>query len=156
MGPQKSKIRAIIWDMYGTLIEPGHRLLTTNAATALRELKDTGYLLGLATSIGASRGEEILRELEIFEYFDACSYGSEVKYGKPDPEIYLLTAEKLGVEPEECAVVEDSEDCFKGVKSAGMKLIARRAGHNSKQNFALADTVVEDLGDVPGVVKGLA
>lgn len=136
-------------------MEPHSRALVAQAQETLKQLKNEGYLLGLATSIGAGSGEAILKKLEIFEYFDACTYGSEVSYGKPDPEIYLLTAEKLDVKPRECIVIEDSEDCFRGAKDAGMGLIARRAGHNRNNNFSLADRVVENLLDVPELAREL-
>ena len=76
-----------------------------------------------------------------------------VEFGKPHPDIYLLTARKLGacpeqgrrVEPSECVVIEDSINGVKSAKSAGMICIAipdKRLSHNE---FQIADLVVESI-----------
>lgn len=149
-----TKIRAIIWDMYGTIVEPGMKNLVPHLQKTFEVLKKD-YRFGLATSLDKKAAKEVLIRLGIFDYFDERTYGSEVSYGKPDPEIYLTTADKLGMTPAEVVVVEDSAECFAGIKNAGMKLIARRAGHNSKSDFSLADAVIEDLLDVPEVLRNL-
>lgn len=125
-----------------------------HAEKILAELQEK-YLLGLATSAGKASAEAALERLGLLKYFVASTYGSEVSRGKPDAEIFLTTAEKLGVSVSECVVIEDSLPGFNAAKSAGMKLIARKAMHNLKQDFSLADAVVEDLLEVPGVLKNL-
>lgn len=149
-----TKIRAIIWDMYGTIVEPGMKNLVPHLKETFEVLKKD-YNFGLATSLDKKAAEEVLTRLGIVDYFDERTYGSEVSYGKPDPEIYLTTAEKLGVPPSEVVVVEDSKECFAGIKNAGMKLIARKAGHNLKSDFSLADAVIQDLPEVPMAIEKL-
>jgi beta-phosphoglucomutase-like phosphatase (HAD superfamily) len=57
----------------------------------------------------------------IFEYFDVIVSGDMVKKSKPDPEIFLLCAEKLGVPPSEITVFEDSQNGIKAAHAAGMR-----------------------------------
>jgi beta-phosphoglucomutase len=58
------------------------------------------------------------------EIFETMTTGEEVKFKKPDPETFLLTAQKLGVDPENCLVIEDTEAGIKAAKAAGMKVVA--------------------------------
>lgn len=75
----------------------------------LKYLKSHGYKTIVATSSSRSRVDEILKNAEITEYFDDSICGDEVKKGKPNPEIFLTACQKLGVQPEEAIVLEDSE-----------------------------------------------
>ena len=56
-------------------------------------------------------------------YFDAYAFGSEVKQGKPHPDIFLLAAKNLGVDAENCLVLEDSNFGLQAGQSAGMKTL---------------------------------
>lgn len=75
----------------------------------LHYLKENNYKTIVATSSGRSRVDEILKNAGITEYFDDSICGDEVSKGKPDPEIFLTACQKLGVEPDEAVVLEDSE-----------------------------------------------
>lgn len=75
----------------------------------LQYLKDNNYKTIVATSSTRSRVDEILKNAEITEYFDDSICGDEVEKGKPNPEIFLTACKKLGVEPSEAVVLEDSE-----------------------------------------------
>ena len=74
----------------------------------LSDVRRQGYLTALATQ---SHREEALRVLEILgitDQFDAIATREDVEHGKPDPEMHLLVARELGVEPGECLAIEDS------------------------------------------------
>jgi beta-phosphoglucomutase len=73
--------------------------------------------------------------------FDAIVSGEDVHKGKPDPEVYLLAAERLGVVPDHCIVVEDSVAGIEGARAAGMRSIG--VSHNGKH--LPADVVVRSL-----------
>src|SRR5207237_6272674 len=62
--------------------------------------------------------------------------------GKPSPAIYLLTAQRLGVKPEKCVVIEDSKNGVLSAKSAGMYCIGFRNGFNQEQDLSQADIIV--------------
>jgi HAD superfamily hydrolase (TIGR01509 family) len=117
------------------------------------------YLLGLSTSTSKKHAESILGRFGILNLLRARTFGDEVERGKPDPEIYVRTADKLSglagenLNMSECVVVEDSRNGMHGVKAAGMKLIARRAGHNMHVDFSLADAVIDDMLEIEGVLQ---
>lgn len=81
----------------------------------LEWLKRNNYPMAVATSTRKEVAETKLRLAGLSQYFDVLATGCEVKQGKPDPEIYLLAASRLGVAPENCLAFEDSNN---GVRSA--------------------------------------
>ncbi len=75
--------------------------------------------------------------------------GEDVEHGKPAPEIYLTVAERLGVHPSQCAVIEDSLNGVKAAKSAGMFRIAvPDPCWSNKKDFSIADLVMDRLDQV--------
>ncbi len=75
----------------------------------LQYLKGHGYKTVVATSSARSRVDHILELADIEKYFDASVCGDEVSHGKPDPETFLVACQKVGVDPSEALVLEDSE-----------------------------------------------
>lgn len=92
------------------------------AVKALSVLKDHGFALGLATSSYRPVAERELEPFGMQAYFDSITCGDEIEHGKPAPDIYLLAAERLGMRPEECAVVEDSPNGVRAGAAAGMSV----------------------------------
>jgi HAD superfamily hydrolase (TIGR01509 family) len=80
--------------------------------------------LGLATSTGRRRATQMLTQASLFDRFNAFAFGDEVARGKPDPEIFLRVSRELGVAPQDCLVLEDSEAGIEGAHAAGMAVIA--------------------------------
>ena len=89
----------------------------------LEYLKEKNYRVAVATSSGRERVDEILERAKVYPFIDAVVCGNEVTKGKPDPEIFLKAAEKVGMTPEECLVLEDSEYGLLAASRAGMKAI---------------------------------
>jgi len=82
------------------------------------------------------------------EYFDFFVSVNDVgSIGKPDPAVYLHTAEKLGINPENCIVFEDAENGVVSAKSAGMKCIAVPDKRWSPGDFSGADLIADSLED---------
>ncbi|KAI3454358.1 hypothetical protein Pfo_011021 [Paulownia fortunei] len=75
--------------------------------------------------------------------------GDVVPRKKPDPAIYLLAAETLGVKPSSCVVVEDSAIGLAAAKAAGMKCIVTKSGYTGDEDFVNADAVFDCIGDPP-------
>ena len=94
------------------------------APGVLATLKDMGFKIGLATSSVGDIVLPFLRRHDIERYFDAITTGEEVAWGKPHPNIYLRAAEKVGVPPENCLVVEDALAGIAAGKAAGMQVVA--------------------------------
>ena len=76
--------------------------------------------------------------------FDAYSTGEDVRRGKPDPEVFLIAARRLGVPPERCVVLEDAPAGIEAARAAGMGSIGVTNGV-SRPGLAIADRVVDDL-----------
>jgi HAD superfamily hydrolase (TIGR01509 family) len=120
----------------------------------VRALHARGITLAVTSSAVGSSIDAILRRFRLRELFALIVDGSAVVRGKPDPEAYLLTAERLGVGAGECVVFEDSEVGVASAKAAGMKCIAVRNPHaQQRQNLDAADAVVASFDEVK-VVAG--
>ncbi len=93
--------------------------LLDGALEALDACRGRGYPLALATSSGRASVEEALDRFGLRPYFTATLTKDDVSARKPDPEIYLLAAERLGVAPAHLLVVEDSPHGIRSAKAAG-------------------------------------
>jgi beta-phosphoglucomutase len=90
----------------------------------IADLKRTGVYVALATSNGWSMVDKIVEKFKLEGFFDVISTGEEVEHKKPDPELFNLTAEKLGVDAKECLIFEDAEAGIVAAHEAGMKVVA--------------------------------
>lgn len=90
----------------------------------LKELKAAGFKLAVGSSGNTQNVNFVLNACGIKEYFNVIVNGDMITKGKPDPEIFLLDAKKLGLKPEECVVIEDSFAGIKAARNAGMSVIA--------------------------------
>lgn len=88
----------------------------------LAYLKDNDYAIAIGSS--SKNTGKILRQIKLNSYFDAVADGNDVARSKPAPDVFLAAAEKLGIEPKECAVIEDALAGIKAAKAAGMVAIA--------------------------------
>ena len=87
----------------------------------LRILKERGIPLGLASSTRVAVVTEELKETGLYDYFQVVMGGDQLKRSKPEPDIYLMTCEKLGVDPAKCYALEDSYNGIISAYRAGMK-----------------------------------
>jgi len=93
------------------------------ALETLLFLKQKNIKMALASGSTVGSIMHHLKEVNATDFFQVIVGSGDVKNGKPAPDIFLLAAEKLGVEPSECIVFEDSENGIKAAHSAGMKTI---------------------------------
>lgn len=98
--------------------------LKPGALDFLKRLKAQGIRTGIATSNSRELAEAVVNSLDLTEYLDEIHTSCEVAKGKPAPDIYLLVAECLEVEPEHCLVFEDIPEGILAGKRAGMKTCA--------------------------------
>ena len=125
------------------------------ALESLRKIKSYGYKVALATAATWGNTELILDKLFLHDFFDAVVTAADTKKGKPDPEVFIKAAEKLGVIPENCIVVEDSKHGIEAARNAGMKCIAV-ATTNKPDELTMADKVVKGIGEITlNMLKGL-
>jgi HAD superfamily hydrolase (TIGR01509 family) len=97
----------------------------------IKKLKKDGTQIALATSNGWWIVEAVFDRLNLDRFFDVVTTAEEVTHTKPDPDLFLLTAQKLGVKPKECLVIEDAASGIEAAHRAGMKVIglARDKAH---------------------------
>lgn len=92
--------------------------VTPQVRQTLAELRRRGYRLAIGSSSKNTR--TILDNTNLLDAFDAISDGTNITRSKPDPEVFLKAAEFLGVEPEQCAVIEDAYAGIDAARAAGM------------------------------------
>ncbi len=93
------------------------------AEELVKFFKEKGIKIAIASGSSQDSIKHHLCEVGGTHYFDAIVGGADVKNGKPAPDIFLLAAEKLGAKPEDCYVLEDSENGIRAGYAAGMKCI---------------------------------
>ena len=117
------------------------------AVGAMSALHADGRRLAVATSSTAPFARAALERLGIGGLVRALATGDEVARGKPDPEIYLLAAERLGVEPADCIAVEDTPAGVAAAQGAGMTCVAIPHALSPAAGLGGADAIVGDLGE---------
>ena len=135
---------AIYREIYAPIIEPQAGLLEFLADSAKA---------GLRCAVGSSgykaNVDFVLDKCDIRRYFEATVAGDEVTRCKPDPEIYLTAAAKLGLSADECVVFEDAEAGIEAAKRAGMKVVALATTFDRAflENTD-ADLIINDFRDI--------
>ncbi len=116
---------------------------------ALKILQEQGIKMAIASSSTREIIDAAIKHLRLEDYFDVIVSGNEVESGKPAPDIFLKTAEKLGIQPKECVVFEDAASGVQAAKAAGMKCIAIPLPTEiSNPEFAIADSILPSLTSV--------
>lgn len=114
----------------------------------IQDVKDSGVFVALATSSTWPTVEKVFEALDLEGIFDVMTTSEEVRFKKPDPEIFLLTAQKLGVDPETCLVIEDTEAGIKAAKGAGMNIVAIARDEKHAKLLKEAKKVIYDYGEL--------
>ena len=109
----------------------------------LTSLKQKGFKVALASS--SKNAETVLRLLQIKSLFDTVVDGTMITHSKPAPEIFLLAASKLGLNPNQCIVFEDAEAGVEAALAAGMKCV----GVGSADQLGKANSIVKNTADFP-------
>lgn len=111
----------------------------------LDRLRAGGWRQAVASSAPTANIEALLEALGIGDYFRAFAADEDVQHGKPDPEVFLVAASRLGVPPERCVVVEDAPAGVEAGRRAGMRTIGVGAPHARLP----ADLTVTSLDQLP-------
>ena len=108
-----------------------------------RKLRDMGVKLAIGSS--SKNTPAILKNIGLDTYFDAVADGNDISKSKPDPEVFLVAAKKLGIDPKDCLVVEDADAGVAAALAGGMDVIgvgSAAANPNATyhfENLAAAD-----------------
>ncbi len=111
----------------------------------IKELRNQGVKIAVISS--SKNCPRILKTAGLYEFIDVEINGSDITKGKPDPQIFLMAQEKLGLEVGECVVFEDAVLGVEAAKSGGFKTVGIDR-HQDPQRLNKADLVVKDLGEV--------
>jgi beta-phosphoglucomutase len=148
--------------IYESLLSDPERVLAVRYPHNLALLSDVrrkGYLTALATQSHREEAHRVLGILGVTDEFDVIVTREDVEHGKPDPEMHLLVARELGVEPGECLAIEDSPTGIKAALAAGAEAIAVTTDLTRPKfrDSELLDRshVVDDPRDLPSLVRRL-
>jgi beta-phosphoglucomutase len=125
--------------------------LLPGARELLEGLRRAGFRQAIGSSAPRKNLELILRLTGIEKYMDAVIGAEETQRGKPDPQVFLLAAARLGVPAGECVVFEDAVAGVQAARAGGMKCVAVRfVAHHAEEalRWAGADRVVDSLEQV--------
>jgi len=126
--------------------------------TALLEsLKQQGVPLAVATASEKERAQVLLDIIKYKKFFDTVVAACDVERGKPAPDLFLEAANRLGVHPSRCVVVEDAPMGVEAAKAAGMACVGLVSRYHSREQLKAADLVIESFAELgPGILEGLA
>ncbi len=114
------------------------------AVELLQSLKKQGVKMAIASSTPIENIRLVTRSLGIENCFQALVTGHDVTEGKPSPRVFLLAAQRLGVEPRNCIVIEDAVAGVTAARRAGMRCVAITNTH-PRQSLKEADLIVDTL-----------
>jgi HAD superfamily hydrolase (TIGR01509 family) len=116
-----------------------------DAVTTVRELRNDGARLAVASSSLRIRLDRTLAAIGLHDAFEVSVAGNEVARGKPAPDLFQRAADELGVAPTACVAVEDSPVGVTSAKGAGMRVIAVLRTQYEESELHEADAIVDRL-----------
>ena len=121
---------------------------------ALEFLKTTGVRIGCVTNKASQFTLPILKDLGIIDYFETVLCGDQVERKKPDPQPLLMSAEKLGVNPQSSMMLGDSMSDVKAARAAGFSIICMSYGYNHGEDIRdyNPDAVVDSMAEIKNIV----
>jgi beta-phosphoglucomutase len=128
-------------EMYRELVRKNGISPLPGVMNWLHRLRERGWLQAIASAAPRLNIEVILEALAASQLFQGIVSAEDVRRGKPDPEVYLTAASRVGVSPDSCIVVEDAAAGIEGERSAGMRSI----GVSRNGKHLPADIVVQSL-----------
>ena len=111
----------------------------------VRKAADLGLKVAIASSSSRENIVLVAASVGIDKYLDAVVSGDDVPQTKPHPAIFLEASRLLGVDPQECLVIEDSTNGIAAAKAAGMFCIGYRNLNSGNQNLDKADAVINTI-----------
>eukprot|EP00798_Chlamydomonas_sp_ICE-L_P008216 gene8216-1482_t len=137
-------------DLFMEIVQTGSMPLRPGVRRLINEAVQAGVTVAVCSTsneravseiVKVMLGPEIAAKMRVFA-------GDMVPKKKPDPAIYLLAAKELGVNPERCAVIEDSHIGLNAAKSAGMTCFVTKSSYTGNEDFRGADGIFDCIGEV--------
>ncbi len=135
-------------EAYRRLMRTKGLKLLPGAQYWLERFKAEGWSQALATSAPRGNIDAVFAALGVERFFDAVISSEEVRAGKPEPDVFLAAADKMGVAPRDCVVIEDAPAGLEAARRAGMRSIGVLTTHdelNADLVVARLDQLTEDL-----------
>ena len=135
-------------------LDMSYIVLLPEVTETLQTLKTRGYLQSVATNKTVTEAERILSELGVSDYFDLMAGFMTVDKPKPEPDMILYLLEKLGVEPFEAVLVDDTSVGLTAGIKAGVHTIGITTGNNTLEQIQSVnpDAIVHNMRDLPGIL----
>jgi HAD superfamily hydrolase (TIGR01509 family) len=114
----------------------------------IARLRELGLRLGVASSSNRAWIDATLDSLRLANRFDAIVSGDDVAHSKPHPEIYLLAADRLGVNPDRCLAIEDAPNGVRSAFVAGMTVLGVRTPYTAHLRLDGAERIVDSLAEL--------
>ncbi|MBI4608976.1 MAG: HAD-IA family hydrolase [Candidatus Rokubacteria bacterium] len=149
--PLESELMRGYTELLVRLIQDGTRPMP-GVPGVLQQLREAGYRLAVASSAAPQVIAATLEALRIAGLFEAVVSGLEVDRGKPAPDVFLETAQRLGLPPRACLVVEDSRNGMLAAKAAGMPCVAIPCPATRHQDFSEAHVRLAELAALPALM----
>jgi|ERR1017187_1066900 beta-phosphoglucomutase-like phosphatase (HAD superfamily) len=139
--------------IYRQIVDSGLIPPRSGVKRLAREALEAGWKLGVASTSAPESVNAVLRSVvgeSIAARFSLLLAGDVVAAKKPSPEIYRLAAQRLGIAPADCVVIEDSSNGLAAAAGAGMKCVITVSSYTNGEDFCRADLVLTSLGDPGG------
>ena len=121
----------------------------------LKYLRENNYKIAVASSSDTADIKNNLEKTKLEKYIDEIASGAEVENGKPAPDVFLLAAERLDVDPKDCLILEDSKAGIKAGKASGaMVFMVPDMFTVDKECEDTADRILTNLGEVIEILEG--
>ena len=139
----RSRYNELILDQYHECSLP-----TPGSVALVRSLAAASVPIAVCSSSVSPWVDACLSKIGILDAFDAIITGSDVEHGKPAPDIYLLAAERLGIEPSLCLAIEDAPAGIESAQNAGMTVWAVLTEYTRDLDLRNPDRILESLAEI--------
>ena len=119
--------------------------LVPHVKDVLEKFKNEGKHLSLASSSGRKLIDIFTQQTNIAHYFEVIMSGDDVKYSKPNPEIFLKVAQWYGLPATQFTVIEDSTNGVKAAKNANMQCVGFQNPLSGRQDLSQADLLIHSM-----------
>ncbi len=148
----KRSMKEYVDEKYGDLILKD--LIFPDVKPILEWLKKKGYKIACASRSDMEYISKALSESGIIDYFDVVASGADFTRNKPDPECYLYCMRYLGLDRDECLIVEDSPNGIKAARNAGIRVVVRKE-YEIGLDQSGADYYLDTYDELPAIIADI-
>ncbi|HXH29858.1 MAG TPA: HAD family phosphatase [Bacteriovoracaceae bacterium] len=138
--------------LYQSLYGP-HLKVLKGLEEFLEFIRKSGWKIALGTSAPPANVDFVLDGLKLRKYFDVVVDGTQVEKGKPDPQVYLQCCLRIGLEPKECVVFEDSLAGLESGSRAGCQIVAVATSHKAFELIPKTELILHDFTEAKKLLK---